>query len=196
MIKLHLGCGKLKLPNFINIDIEHENADMKLDINNLSIFNNNSVNEIYNCHVLEHVKRRQILHTIIEWNRILKKDGVLRIAVPDFKSIMQIYQKNNDISQLIGLLNGGQRDDYDIHYVNFDIETLTEILETCGFGYIEIYNPNEFLGEFDDYSKCYLPHMDSENGVLMSLNIKCKKMKDMKYDDIEISEKLKKFCKA
>ena len=57
MIKLHLGCGKLKLPDFINIDIEHENADMKLDINNLSMFNNNTVDEIYNCHVLEHIKR-------------------------------------------------------------------------------------------------------------------------------------------
>ena len=29
MINLHLGCGKLKLPDFINVDIQSEIADMK-----------------------------------------------------------------------------------------------------------------------------------------------------------------------
>ena len=99
------------------------------------------------------------------------------------------------MSQLIGLLNGGQRDQYDIHYVNFDMETLAEILITCGFEDIEIYTPDDFLGDLDDYSKCYLPHMDNENGVLMSLNIKCKKVKNISIDSIQFTEFLHKFCK-
>ena len=31
-------------------------------------------------------------------------------------------------------------------------------------------------GHIDDYSQAYLPHMDKENGLLMSLNIEAKKI--------------------
>ena len=30
---------------------------------------------------------------MLEWNRILKIDGVLRIAVPDFEKVVKIYLK-------------------------------------------------------------------------------------------------------
>ena len=194
-MKLHLGCGKLKLDNYINIDILNKNADIKLDFTDLSIFNNNKVEEIYICHALEHFKRNEIVKIIIEWNRVLKKDGILRIAVPDFEKIVKIYIKNEDMSELIGFLSGGQRDEYDFYYVNFDMHILKEILELCGFTNIEKYDAFDFLGEKDDYSKCYLPHMDFDNGELMSLNIVCKKEKDITIDDLEYSHKIKKFTK-
>ena len=66
MINLHLGCGKLKLDNFINVDIMSDVADMKLDINDLSVFNNNTVDQIYICHVLEHIQRTQILNLFLK----------------------------------------------------------------------------------------------------------------------------------
>ena len=56
-MKLHLGCGKLILEDFINIDVLSERADIKLDFTNLSIFNNNKIEEIYICHALEHFRR-------------------------------------------------------------------------------------------------------------------------------------------
>ena len=34
-MKLHLGCGKLILEDFINIDVLSERADIKLDFTNL-----------------------------------------------------------------------------------------------------------------------------------------------------------------
>ncbi len=30
-------------------------------------------------------------------------------------------------------------------------------------------------GKIDDYSQAYLPHMDKENGTLISLNVECVK---------------------
>jgi len=80
-MKLHLGCGKLTLKDYINIDILNKNADIKLDIKNLSIFNSNKIEEIYICHVLEHFKRNEIIKIILEWNRVLKIGGILRISV-------------------------------------------------------------------------------------------------------------------
>lgn len=195
MINLHLGCGSLKLEDFINVDITSKLADMKLDINDLSIFNEDSVQQIYICHVLEHINRNQILNLILEWNRVLQKNGILRIAVPDFEKVLKIYQKDNDMSQIIGFLNGGQTDQYDFHFLNFDFEILNDLLKACGFDNVERYDAFEFLGDKDDYSKCYLPHMDFENGELMSLNIVCNKISDVDINTIKLSDKLKKYLK-
>ena len=115
--------------------------------------------------------------------------------MPDFEKIVKQYLKNKDISELIGFLSGGQKDEYDIHYINFDINILEELLKACGFNNIERYNAVDFLGDNDDYSKCYLPHMDVENGELMSLNIICKKEREMGIEDIYLSDKLKRFTK-
>ena len=195
MINLHLGCGKLKLDNFINVDIMSDVADMKLDINDLSVFNNNTVDQIYICHVLEHIQRTQILNLFLEWNRVLKKDAVLRIAVPDFEKVVKMYQQNKNIPEIIGLVNGGQRNQYDIHFVIFDFEILKELLNICGFTNVERYDAFEFLGENDDYSKSYLPHMDFENGELMSLNIKCVKEKDVNTDNVNLTDNIKRYLK-
>ena len=194
-MKLHLGCGKLKLDNFINIDILSDVSDLKLDFSNLSIFNSSNIEEIYISHALEHFKRREIIPLILEWNRILKVDGILRIAVPDFEKVVKIYLKNRDISELTGFLSGGQRDKYDFHYINFDIYILEKLLRACGFDNIKRYNSLDFLGDKDDYSKSYLPHMDFEKGELMSLNIICKKNKNIDINNLFLCETLKKFTK-
>ena len=60
-MKLHLGCGKLRLDDFTNIDILSEVADLKLDFTDLAIFNNSNTEEIYISHALEHFKRREII---------------------------------------------------------------------------------------------------------------------------------------
>jgi len=195
MINLHLGCGKLKLDNFINVDILSDVADMKLDINDLSVFNKNTIDQIYICHVLEHISRPQILNLFLEWNRVLKVGGTLRIAVPDFEKVVKIYLQNKNMAEIIGFLNGGQRNKYDVHYVNFDFSMISELLINCGFTNIERYDAFEFLGEKDDYSKCHIPHMDFENGESMSLNIICSKEKDITLDNIELSENLRKYLK-
>ena len=61
-MKLHLGCGNLYLDDYINVDIYSEIADLKVDITDLSVINNNKVSEIYMSHVLEHFKRSEVLN--------------------------------------------------------------------------------------------------------------------------------------
>ena len=144
--------------------------------------------------MFEHIKRQEILNVLLEWNRVLKIGGLLRIAVPDFEKIVKVYLKNGKLEELNGLINGGQTDDYDIHYCAYDFNILSIILQTCGFKNIKKYDPYEFLGNKDDYSKCYLPHMDT-NGELMSLNIVCTKNKNVTPNNIDVNKQLKQFCK-
>ncbi len=175
--KLHLGCGEIKIPGYINIDSRKTNAtDIIHDIKDLSIFENDSVDEIYACHVLEHFGRFEVNDILKNWNKTLKQNGVLKIAVPDFESICSIYNETNKISLIEGPVIGGQTYENNFHYNIFDYDKLKKILLDCGYKSIERYNWKETEhSEIDDYSQAYIPHMQKETGKLISLNVKCQK---------------------
>lgn len=51
-----------------------------------------------------------------------------------------------------------------------------KVLEDVGFENVRRYNWRETEHALiDDYSQAYIPHMDKENGILISLNIECSK---------------------
>lgn len=177
-MKLHLGCGNKYLEGYKHVDLlELPHIDYVTSIDNLSMIEDNSVDEIYACHVLEHTGRLKVDEVLKEWNRVLKKGGVLRIAVPNFEAIVEEYKENRDLEKILGLLYGGQNYEYNFHYITFDFKKLKSHLEKNGFGEVQKYNWQDFLPkDFDDFSRAYLPHMDL-NGRLMSLNIIAKKEK-------------------
>jgi predicted SAM-dependent methyltransferase len=170
MIKLHLGCGTKHLDRYTNIDIRYlPGVDEVNNIRFLRNYKENSVDEIYACHVLEHFGRWEYKEVLKRWFEILKPGGQLRLAVPNFKSICDHYNKTQDLNSLMGLLYGGQDYDENYHYVTFDFNTLSKDLKNIGFNKIELWDCEQY--KEDDFSKSYLPHMDKENGILMSLNI-------------------------
>jgi len=170
MTKLHLGCGTKHLEGYTNIDIRYlPGVDEVNNIRFLRNYKENSVDEIYACHVLEHFGRWEYKEVLKRWFEILKPEGQLRLAVPNFGAICNYYQKTGDIGSLIGLLYGGQDYDENYHYITFNWSMLKNDLTKIGFTEISLWNPNDYPG--DDFSKAYLPHMDKENGILMSLNI-------------------------
>jgi hypothetical protein len=76
----------------------------------------------------------------------------------------------------LGLLIGGQKTKFDFHKMIFDKKYLSSILIKNGFSDIQEWDWRKVdHGQIDDYSQAYLPHMDKENGLLMSLNIEAKK---------------------
>ena len=173
-MNLHLGCGNKKLPNFVNVDIvKTDVTDIVDDVSTLKSFNNNSVNLIYACHVLEHFKRKEYKSVLQRWTELLIPSGILRLSVPDFRKAANLYLKNlYPLNELLGFLQGGQTHGYNFHYMNLHFNILENDLRNLGYKNIEIWNWREVShGNTDDYSQSYLPHMDKENGELMSLNI-------------------------
>ena len=84
------------------------------------------------------------------------------------------YEKGleDGLSGLIGLISGGQRDEYDFHKMIFDEPFLTAALLRAGFKSTRRWDWRKTNHvDFDDYSQAYIPHMDKENGRLMSLNL-------------------------
>lgn len=182
MIKLHIGCGQKYLEGWTNIDkLPTREGVIVDDVSALETVHDNSVDLIYACHVLEHFGRYQIEEVLQCWNKKLKDEGLIRIAVPDFEAVCKRYLDKNEIREVTGLICGGQRNEYDYHKMIFDFESLSSLLQKSGFERIRRYSWKDTEHSWlDDYSQSYLPHMQKETGMLMSLNIEATKISSNK----------------
>ncbi|MBW4518928.1 MAG: methyltransferase domain-containing protein [Scytolyngbya sp. HA4215-MV1] len=158
-INLHLGCGSIQHPKFINIDARPaSHIHYVRPIDNLSPFKDNSVDLIYACHCLEHFSHTQTHRVLAEWYRVLKKDGILRISVPDFDLLLNIYADlKYDLEPVMGLMMGGQNYEFNFHKAVFNAKNLTNALLKVGFKEVQIWQPGKCeMTTFDDWSGRYL----------------------------------------
>jgi predicted SAM-dependent methyltransferase len=89
-LMLNIGSGKVKIPNWINIDIE-PGADLVIDVRKNLPFKDNTIEFIYNEHFIEHLEYEDSEKALKEFYRVLKKDAHLRIATPDLDYITKKY---------------------------------------------------------------------------------------------------------
>jgi predicted SAM-dependent methyltransferase len=157
------------------------------DITNLKQFNDNSVDLIYNSHVFPYFDRQEGKKVLEEWYRVLKPNGIMRIAVSDFKTMARLYVYDKlPLEKILGPLFGKMNSDwYDkdsgimiYEKTTYDFDSLRNVLREVGFKNIHKYNWQDYdiHRENDDHSQCYvLPDRDKENGLLISLNVECEK---------------------
>lgn len=175
MKKLHLGCGDKFIPGFIHVDIiDSEHIDHSCPVDRLE-FPDASAELIYASHVLEHFGRYEVDAVLKEWFRVLAPGGILRLSVPDFAAVVDMYESEglkDGMSGLVGLICGGQRNLYDFHKIIFDEPFLTTLLLRAGFRECRRWDwRTTEHAHIDDFSQAYLPHKDKQNGRLMSLNL-------------------------
>lgn len=172
-MKLHLGCGTNIIKNYINIDVrDYVGCDMIDNVKELGKIKNDSVDEIYASHILEHFGRHEYMEVLKRWYEVLKPGGLLKLSVPDIEKVFLQYSNGIPLKKLIGFLYGGQTYPENYHYIGFDFLSLKEDLEKIGFIDIKLWDWRKTSHyDNDDFSQAYLPHMDKENGILMSLNI-------------------------
>lgn len=180
LLKLHIGCGMRYIPGYKHVDIiEAPHIDYRCSIDNLCDFADGSVDFIYASHVLEHFGRHEVLAVLKGWYRVMKPGATVRIAVPDFAAVAALYAQEglqDGYSGLVGLVCGGQRNQYDFHKIIFDEPFLRYLLEKVGFKDVRPWDwRTTEHAHIDDFSQSYIPHMDKKHGQLMSLNLEATK---------------------
>ena len=97
-MKLHLGSGNRYLKGYIHVDISsHDHIDVKTSVDKLTSIKSDSVDEIYASHVLEYFDQDEVRAVLKEWRRVLKKNGILRLAVPNLEALISVYQTTKNI---------------------------------------------------------------------------------------------------
>jgi predicted SAM-dependent methyltransferase len=176
MIQINLGCGKRNFGNkWIHIDGGGGRGFEHLDSNDIIDFPYNNVDLIYASHLIGYFNREEIFPILKKWKSKLKKNGVLRLATPNFAQIAKLYKKftlNSFLGPLYGKMKMKNKIIY--HKTCYDKDSLTKLLKKAGFRNIRKWNHKKVShSNFDDHSQAYLPHMDKENGTLISLNLEC-----------------------
>ena len=196
MKNLNLGCGEQTPDGWINVDYALGSKLAKIPgINylgltqikwNKKIFIHNllkpfpweteSIDIVYSSHTLEHFTREEGLSFLKESYRVLKKNGIIRILVPDLKPVINEY------------LEGKMRADYFLenlivlypsqksilrkltnpfvffpHKCMYDTETLIAVLEGIGFA---VKERKALDSDIADISNIELIHR-TENAVIV-----------------------------
>ena len=176
-MKFNIGCGQRYFgPSWIHIDgggYDH------IDSNDIYLknYSPNSADLIYASHFIEYFDKDEIENILISWKETLKENGLMRIAVPDFQVCAKLYLEGlYPLEYFMGPLYGKMKmgKDFIFHKFAYDYESLKKLLKKIGMRKIVKYDWRKTShAEFDDHSQAYLPHMEKDDGILISLNVEC-----------------------
>lgn len=174
---LHIGCGKVNSPEFINVDaLPYPHVHVVTDrITELDSFADESVDLVYMCHILEHIRTPQLADVLREMRRLLKVGGVLRLSVPDFDRLIDVYRAaGGDLDAIRMQLMGGQESDYNTHYGVFNHRSLSDVLHKAGFRTVRSWDPSTCSHhDFKDKAGKIMKVGDQE--IAISLNLEAVK---------------------
>lgn len=133
--RIHIGCGPVDVPGWINIDARpFTHVHILTDSLDLKEFSNGTVQEIYLCHVLEHFSFDEVDSLFNMYHSKLMQSGTLRLSVPDFELLIKIYKETDQNLELIrASLMGGQHYKQNFHKSIYDRKLLTKLLLKAGF---------------------------------------------------------------
>lgn len=178
-LKLHLGCWHRHIPGWVHVDLcDMPHIDHRSSIDQLPFIPDGAAQLVYCSHALEYFDRQQALGVLAEWRRVLAPGGTLRLAVPDFEALIQVYQRTGELARVLGPLYGRmaiptpQGEQWLYHRTTYDERSLSALLTEAGFTAPRRWDWRETEhAHIDDHSQAYFPHMQKETGLLVSLNM-------------------------
>ena len=152
-LKLHIGCGKGHLADWINIDVYP--APLALNILRGLPFADGAATHVFVSHLLEHLfYPRDVRPFLAELYRVLAPGGVARIVVPDIEQCIAAYagrdatffasrretwpwwpENPTRLEDFLAYAGAGPEPAYlfESHKYGYDFETLQHVLQEAGF---------------------------------------------------------------
>ena len=104
-MKFNIGCG---WRNFGDDWIHIDGGDYDhLDSNDIFIteYESNTADLIYASHFIEYLDREEVIPLLERWKEVLKPNGVMRLAVPDFEVYANLYSSGEyPLDNFLGVL--------------------------------------------------------------------------------------------
>ena len=155
-MKLHIG-GEEKKEGWKILNIQQKpDVDFIGDITDLGQFEDNSIEEIYASHVVEHVAQKKVETTLKGIHRVLKESGKFYVSVPDMDILCKIYLDPKAPPKVkfhtMRMMFGGQVDDFDFHYFGWNFQFMNEFLLKSGFKKIERVKSFSLFNDTSDYA--------------------------------------------
>jgi predicted SAM-dependent methyltransferase len=160
-LRLHLGCGTHKLPEWINVDIFGMHPDLHWDLRRRLPFSDNAATAVFLEHVLEHFALADGISMLEECHRVLGPGGKIRVGVPDFGSYLLSYASDGEFIERnrpgrptrllavaeVALSHG--------HRSVWDRDTLVRTLEEAGFADVEVrpFGDSSIQSDLDSASR-------------------------------------------
>ena len=139
-MRLNLGCGGDRKPDFINIDIAGGDAlcDLRDGIPP-NVASADSVDYIYTSHFLEHIYDDQVSKLLKSCHDVMRRSGRIRICLPDFRKLINAYVTGD--LEFFSLLPVG------------DSKNPISFLEYCAYQYNGRENDHKALYDFHKVRK-------------------------------------------
>lgn len=147
-VKLHLGCGGMRWRDFINVDMyPHDEsvvdssrggcvADVFADMRALGL-PDNSVDEIFTSHAIDHFTRWEAVDMLWDWYRIIKPGGRVVIEAADFMRciLWLLHPKRTKRQAARNQFYGNQWDrlEHETHRYVWRARELVSVLRDIGF---------------------------------------------------------------
>lgn len=150
-MKLHLGCGRHILDGYINVDAQHERAQITWDrLDNVPGVLPETMDEILCVHVFEHLWPDEALPHLRYWHSILKPGGALILEMPDLyksaKNYIEMVQRGN-FAELEKMAlwpfygDNPRKSVYDCHKWGWTYKTLAPLVQKAGFSVVSEHSP-------------------------------------------------------
>lgn len=134
-VRLNVGAGEVVIDGYTPLDIKTGTEAGRLP------YADETVDEVYASHVLEHVARAEAIDTLREWVRVLKPGGIIRVAVPDMELWARWVVEGKGGFDMAGIAYGGQVDKDDFHRNAFNGATLAGLFRELGLVNVRKFQP-------------------------------------------------------
>ena len=128
---LDIACGENKKKGAIGLDTRKiDTVDIVADGRMLP-FRDESFNHVYSSHLIEHFSHREVSNILVEWVRVLRRNGIIEIRCPDLRARALLFILNPSW-QNVKDIYGAQDYEGNTHKCGFSFGLLKDLLESSG----------------------------------------------------------------